>query len=155
MSGKRVVVLSINGRDVEVPARPTDTLLDTLREGLGLTGAKRGCNQGLCGACSVLLDGRTFRSCLSLTLNCTDRTILTVEGLANGNELDPVQEAFVASGAIQCGYCMPGMVLAARALLDENPHPEVDAIREAIGGNLCRCSGYTKIVEAIRMMGHS
>lgn len=155
MSDKRLVVLSVNNRDVEVVVRPSDTLLDTLRDRLALTGAKRGCNQGLCGACTVLVDGRTVRSCLSLTLNSTGRAIRTVEGLAQGDELDPVQEAFVVAGAIQCGYCMPGMVLAARALLDENPRPSVDDIREAISGNLCRCSGYTKVIDAIRMMGQS
>ena len=134
-------------------ARPADTLLETLRDGFGLTGAKRGCDQGVCGACTVLADGRAVRACLSLAINCTGREIRTVEGLARDGDLDPVQRAFVDAGAIQCGFCMPGMVISTKALLDDNPNPTIDEIREAIAGNICRCSGYVKIVEAVRMAG--
>jgi len=145
------VGLLVNGAEVNAEVGFTDTLLDTLRDGLGLTGAKRGCNQGLCGACTVLIDGLAVRACLSLTLNCSDRDIRTVEGLAEDGVLDPVQQAFVDAGAIQCGFCMPGMVLAAKSLLNECADPTVEQIREAISGNICRCSGYAKIVEAVRM----
>lgn len=155
MSDRQRVTLTVNGRQTEVEAGPCETLLKTVRNELGLTGAKRGCDQGVCGACTVLLDGLPVRSCLSLTLNCTGRDVRTVEGLMQNGALDPVQQAFVDAGAIQCGYCMPGMVLAAKALLSANPSPGVEEIREAISGNICRCSGYAKIVDAIRMVRES
>ncbi|MGE0716531.1 MAG: (2Fe-2S)-binding protein [Alphaproteobacteria bacterium] len=155
MSGRRAIVLDVNGEEREILVSPGDTLLDALRNGLALTGAKRGCDQGVCGACTVLVDGLAVRACLSLALNCTDRRIVTVEGLGCDGALDPVQQAFVDSGAIQCGFCMPGMVITARALLDETPAPTVEQIRDAIAENLCRCSGYVKIVDAIRMAGRS
>lgn len=147
--------LRVNGtmRGVETPA--FETLLETLRERLALTAAKRGCNQGVCGACTVMIDGLAARSCLLLSLACTERSILTIEGLMRDGALDPVQEAFVAAGAVQCGFCMPGMVMAARALLNENPRPGIEEIREAVAENLCRCTGYVKIVDAIRMAGQS
>jgi carbon-monoxide dehydrogenase small subunit len=155
MTQTRAIALDINGEVREVVVRPSDTLLETLRDGLALTGAKRGCDQGVCGACTVMVDGLAARSCLLLAVACTERKILTIEGLMRDGVLDPVQEAFVAAGAVQCGFCMPGMVMAARALLDVNPRPEIEEIREAIGENVCRCSGYVKIVDAIRMVGQS
>lgn len=153
MTQTRPVSLDINGEIREVEVRPSDTLLETLRESLSLTGAKRGCNQGVCGACTVMVDGLAVRSCLLLAVACTERKILTIEGLMRDGMLDPVQEAFVAAGAVQCGFCTPGMVMAARALLNVNPRPGIDEIREAIAENLCRCTGYVKIVDAIRMVG--
>lgn len=155
MSETRVIRLNVNDEPREAGVRPSDTLLDTLRDEFQLTGAKRGCNQGVCGACTVLIDGLAVRSCLSLSINCTGREIRTVEGLMRDGMLDPVQRAFADSGAIQCGFCMPGMVLSAKALLNENPNPTIDEIRSAIAGNICRCSGYVKIVDAIRMVGQS
>lgn len=155
MSDTLAVRLNVNDEPRDADVRPSDTLLETLRDGLGLTGAKRGCNQGICGACTVLVDGLAVRSCLSLTVNCTGREILTVEGLMRDGALDPVQQAFIDAGAIQCGFCMPGMVISAKALLNDNPSPTIDEIREAIAGNICRCSGYVKIVDAIRMVEQS
>lgn len=143
------IALEVNGATRETPVSTAETLLETLRVRLGLTGAKRGCDQGVCGACTVMVDGRAVRACLSLTVNCTGLEIVTAEGLARNGALDPVQRAFVDSGAIQCGFCTPGLAIAARALLDENPRPTVEQIREAVSGNICRCSGYVKIVEAI------
>ena len=155
MSEKWAISLSVNDEPCDALVRPSDTLLDTLRDGFGLTGAKRGCDQGICGACTVLIDGQTVRSCLSLSVNCTGRDIQTVEGLTRDGALDPVQKAFTDAGAVQCGFCMPGMVISAKELLSENPNPTVDEIREAISGNICRCSGYVKIVDAIRMAERS
>jgi carbon-monoxide dehydrogenase small subunit len=155
MSETRIIDLNVNNESREADVRPSDTLLDTLRDDFQLTGSKRGCNQGVCGACTVLIDGLAVRSCLSLSVNCTGRDIRTVEGLMRDGELDPVQQAFVDAGAIQCGFCMSGMVLSAKALLNENPTPTIDEIRAAIAGNICRCSGYVKIVDAIRMVEKS
>ena len=155
MSEPRIIDLNVNDESREADVRPSDTLLDTLRDDFQLTGAKRGCNQGVCGACTVLIDGLAVRSCLSLSVNCTGRDIRTVEGLMRDGVLDPVQQAFVDAGAIQCGFCMSGMVLSAKALLNENPTPTIDEIRAAIAGNICRCSGYVKIVDAIRMVEKS
>ena len=143
------IALEVNGATRETPVSAAETLLETLRVRLGLTGAKRGCDQGVCGACTVMVDGRAMRACLSLAVNCTGLKIVTAEGLARNGVLDPVQRAFVEAGAIQCGFCTPGLAIAARALLDENPRPTVEQIREAVSGNICRCSGYVKIVEAI------
>ena len=125
------------------------TLADFLRRDLGLTGTKIGCETGDCGACSVLLDGALVASCLVLAAEADGKQVLTVEGLAAGAMLDPLQEAFVKEGAIQCGFCTPGMLMAARALLDENPSPTGTEVREALGGNLCRCTGYVRIVDAV------
>lgn len=141
--------LSVNGEDWELAVAPNKTLLEVLRNDLGLTGAKEGCQDGTCGACTVLMDGKAIRSCLVLAVEAQGKDILTIEGLSKGDDLHPVQEAFVTHGGVQCGFCTPGMILAAKALLDSNPEPTDKEIRTAISGNRCRCSGYTKIVESI------
>jgi len=146
---KRLVTVTVNGRRREVAVAPTRSLLAMLREDLGLRGTKQGCNEGDCGACTVLLDGVPVNSCLVLALEVEGREVATIEGLAPGPRLHPIQEAFVAVGAVQCGFCTPGMVLTAKALLDRNPHPTRAEVREALSGNLCRCTGYQKIVDAI------
>lgn len=142
--------LKINGEVRQVRADGATTLLDVLRQQMGLNGAKCGCNQGLCGACNVLLDGKAVRSCLVIAATATDREIETIEGLEQNGELSPMQQAFLDTGAVQCGFCMPGMVLSATALARENPKAGVEEIRDAISGNLCRCSGYVKVVDAVR-----
>jgi len=134
---------------------PRHTLLKVLRENLGLTGTKKGCDTGDCGACTVLLNGRPVNSCLVLAVEANGAKITTIEGLAKGDELHPIQEAFIQHGAIQCGYCTPGMVLSAKALLDENPHPSELEVKKAIAGNLCRCTGYVKIIRAIMSVSKS
>ena len=141
--------LTVNGEYYQLTVPPYRTLLEVLREDLGLTGAKDGCATGKCGACTVILDGKSVKSCLILALQANGKEILTIEGLADGDELHPLQKAFIEHGAIQCGYCTPGMILSAKALLDENPHPTEDEIRDALVGNICRCTGYVKIVKAI------
>jgi carbon-monoxide dehydrogenase small subunit len=146
---KERVLLKVNGDLRELYVAPTKTLLDVLREDLGLTGTKESCNLGTCGACTVLVDGQPTLSCLTLALGCEGREILTIEGLMQGNEPHPLQSSFIAHGAIQCGMCSPAMILTGKALLDENPNPSDSEVREAISGNLCRCTGYKKIVEAI------
>lgn len=146
--GQRIK-LKVNGEDYELLIPPNRTLLEALREDLALTGAKEGCQDGTCGSCTVLLDGKPVRSCLVLAVEAEGKEILTIEGLSKGEELHPIQEAFVNYGAVQCGFCTPGMILTAKALLDSNPDPSEEEIREAISGNLCRCTGYVKIVEAI------
>jgi len=143
------IALEVNGAVREIEADAWETLLEVLRDRLGLTGAKRGCNQGVCGACTVLIDGRPMRGCLSLAVNCGGRAITTIEGLAAGDALAPVQQAFVDAGAVQCGFCMPGMLLAAHALLAENPDPSLEEVRAGLAGNLCRCSGYVKPIAAV------
>lgn len=135
------------GRELEVPSMKR--LLDALRDDLRLTGTKEGCGEGECGACSVLVDGEVINSCLVPVCQVQGSAIITVEGLARDGRLDPLQQAFLECGGAQCGICTPGMLIAARALLDENAHPSRDAIKEAIAGNLCRCTGYVKIIDAI------
>jgi carbon-monoxide dehydrogenase small subunit len=147
---KYLITISINSTPFEIAVEPNRTLLDLLRYDLGLTGTKKGCDIGDCGACTVLMDGIPVFSCLVLAVEAEGHEILTIEGLADGFELHPLQKAFVEKGAIQCGYCTPGMVLTAYALLKENPEPTEYEIRRAISGNLCRCTGYQKIVEAIQ-----
>jgi len=146
---RRIVRIAINGllREVAVPANRT--LLDLLREDLDLTGTKHGCGEGDCGACTVLLDGEPVNACLVLAAEAEGREVTTIEGLADGSLLHPVQQAFVDAGAVQCGYCTPGMVLVAAALVARNPSPTESDVRHAISGNFCRCTGYQKIVEAV------
>lgn len=145
----QAVALKINGVERQVLAGATQTLLEVLRDQLGLTGSKRGCNQGVCGACTVMIDGRPVRGCLSLAANCEGSEITTVEGLASAGKLTPVQQALIDSGAVQCGFCTSGMVISAHWLLQRNAKPDSDEIRRTLSGNLCRCSGYRKIVEAV------
>jgi aerobic-type carbon monoxide dehydrogenase small subunit (CoxS/CutS family) len=149
MSEKEMLTLRVNGETRTVAAEPHHTLLEVLREELDLTGTKHGCELGECGACTVLLDGVPILSCLTLPQQIGQGEILTVEGLANGPELHPLQTAFAEEGAAQCGYCTPAMLLSAKALLDANPRPTRDEIAQAISGNLCRCTGYTAIYEAV------
>jgi len=144
------MTLTVNGTPYEVAIEPCQSLLQLLREELHLTGTKEGCSEGECGACTVLLDGKTVDSCLIFALEAQGRDVTTIEGLAQGDQLHPVQKAFAEYGAVQCGFCTPGMILAAKALLDSNPHPTEVEIRQGISGNLCRCTGYVKIVEAIQ-----
>lgn len=147
---KRSVNLKVNGRHTVVHVEPTKTLLDVLREDLYLTGTKRGCESGECGACTVLLNGQPVHSCLILAAELEGQDIMTIEGLSNDpKDLHPIQRAFIEKGAIQCGFCTPGLIMTAKALLDKNPHPSQEEIRYGIAGNLCRCTGYSKIVEAI------
>ena len=146
----RVIRLTVNGAPHEVEVPTYRTLLDCLRNDLGLTGSKEGCGVGVCGACTVLLDGRMISSCIALAVFADGHDVTTVEGLAEDERLHPVQQAFVDAGGFQCGICTPGQVVSAKALLDENPHPSDDEIREWMAGNLCRCTGYYKILESIR-----
>jgi aerobic carbon-monoxide dehydrogenase small subunit len=150
MKRPRTLQLRVNGRVHEVAADPTDRLLDVLREPLGLTGAKEGCGTGQCGSCTVLLDGRPVASCLVFAADAVGCEITTIEGLASADgRLHPLQQAFVEHGAVQCGFCTPGMILAAKAPLDRNPRPTDEEIDYALAGNLCRCTGYVKIREAV------
>jgi len=146
---KRIIQLHVNGEEYEVLTETHKTLLEVLREDLGLTGTKRSCDLGACGACTVLIDGRPQLSCLTLAVDARGKTITTIEGLDQDGTLHPLQKAFVEKGAIQCGFCTPGMILTAKAFLDEHPHPAEREVKKAISGNLCRCTGYVKIVEAI------
>ena len=146
---KRILSFKVNGVSRETAVDSNATLLDVLRQDLFLTGAKEGCGEGACGSCTVLLDGRPVRSCLTLALEARDREVTTIEGLAQGGKLTPVQEAFVERGAVQCGFCTPGMILTATAFLAQNPDPTEEEVRYALSGNICRCTGYAKIVEAV------
>jgi len=144
-----MINIQINGTDHALDVNPIRRLLDVLREDLHLTGTKEGCGEGECGACSVIVDGEVINSCLVPVCQVSGSTILTVEGLARDGRLDPLQQAFLECGGAQCGICTPGMLIAARALLDETPRPSREDIKEAIAGNLCRCTGYIKIIDAI------
>jgi len=146
---KQILQCTVNGEPVEVLVQPYATLLDALREDLGLTGPKEGCGTGDCGACTVHVDGRVVASCLMLAMQARGRQIRTIEGLGTGDTLHPLQDAFVRHGVPQCGFCIPGVLMAAAALLAENPRPSEEEIRYGIAGNLCRCTGYTKMVTAI------
>lgn len=149
---KRLINLTINGDNYEVLTYPNKTLLEVLREDLKLTGTKEACDSGECGTCTILLNGKPVRSCLILAIEAEGKEIITIEGIGKGTELHPIQQAFIEHGAIQCGYCSPGMILTAKALLDENPSPTEEEIKIAISGNLCRCTGYNKIVKAIESL---
>jgi carbon-monoxide dehydrogenase small subunit len=146
---KKLINLKVNGEIYEVAVEPRKTLLDIIRDDLGLTGTKKGCDQGECGSCTVIFNGKAVNSCLVLAVEAEGKDVLTIEGLAKGTKLHPIQEAFINHGAIQCGFCTPGMIMSAKVLLDKNPNPTEKEVRDAIGGNLCRCTGYVKIVEAI------
>ncbi|NCP10321.1 (2Fe-2S)-binding protein [bacterium] len=146
---KRLIKTTINGQDLELAVNPNQTLADLLRYELGLTGTKKGCEMGECGSCTVILDDRPVNSCLVLAVRADGSSITTIEGMETDSGMHPIQKAFVEKGAIQCGFCSPGMILSAKALLDKNPTPDERQIRTAISGNLCRCTGYQKIVEAI------
>ena len=152
---KRKIKLLVNEQEYELLVGPNKTLLDVLRDDLGLTGTKRGCDSGECGACTVLLDGIPVLSCITLACEVEGKRIQTIEGMAKDGELHPVQKAFVEYGAIQCGFCTPGMVLSAVALLKRNKTPNTAEIKKAISGNLCRCTGYIKIIEAIQKAASS
>jgi aerobic-type carbon monoxide dehydrogenase small subunit (CoxS/CutS family) len=145
----RIVNLNVNDEQCQVIVSPAESLLDVLRLKLNKTGTKKGCNEGDCGACTVILNGRPVNSCLVLAVEADGGNILTIEGLAKGAKLHPLQEAFQKYGGLQCGFCTPGMIMSAKALLDENPDPTEEEIRKAIAGNICRCTGYAKIVQSI------
>jgi len=146
---RKLIKLRVDGQDREIMVEPRQTLLDTLRYDLGLTGTKEGCGDGNCGSCTVLLDGQAVNSCLVFAIEVDGHEITTIEGLYKGGKLHPLQQSFIDEGAVQCGFCTPGMILTAKALLDSNPHPTEAEVRLAIAGNLCRCTGYDKIVRAI------
>lgn len=149
-SQARIVSIEVNGELHDVPVRPRHMLVEVLREKIGLTGTKDGCEQGVCGACTVLLDGRPALACMTLAIECDGKTVRTVEGLAAGDRISALQQAFLDQGAVQCGFCTPGVLMSATALLERNPSPTLPEIKKALEGNLCRCTGYNAIVAAIR-----
>ena len=144
------VNMFVNGKPVSLEVKPYARLLDVLREDLGLTGTKEGCGIGECGACTVIVDGETVNTCLTLAASMDGKHITTIEGLMENEKLHPIQEAFIKHNALQCGFCTPGLIMSAKALLDSNPHPSVEQIKVAISGNLCRCTGYEQVVDAIK-----
>lgn len=146
---KTVITLKINGEVHDVAVEPNRTLLDLLREELALTGSKKGCDSGVCGACTVLIDGKPVLGCMTLAIRCQDREILTIEGLSPNGRLHPLQQAAIDHNAVQCGFCTPGWIMTAKALLENTPRPTREDIRQGIAGNICRCTGYKKIEEAI------
>ena len=146
---KHNIRFTVNGEVKELEVQPNKTLLNMLREDLDLIGVKAGCSAGECGACTVLVDNEPVNSCLMLAVEADGKEILTVEGLSDGNSLDPLQESFIEHNALQCGYCTPGMVMSAKALLNRNPHPTKEDVKEALAGNLCRCTGYQRIINAV------
>ena len=150
---KQLIELKVNGESYEAAVDPHRTLLEVLRENLGLTGAKEGCDLGACGACTVLIDGKAVLSCLTLAVDSQEKEITTIEGLAKEGKLHPLQQNFVDHGAIQCGFCTSGMILSAKAMLDKSPKPTEAEVKRGISGNLCRCTGYTGIFEAIQACG--
>jgi carbon-monoxide dehydrogenase small subunit len=147
---KRAIACTVNGNPVEIEVDPAGPLLDAVRDQLGLLGARRGCETGSCGACTVLVDGHAVRSCLFLTGRIAGRRLTTIEGLETTGGLDRLQSAFIEHGALECGYCVPGMILLAKSFLAQNPHPTEEEIRRALASNLCRCTGYVKMIEAVR-----
>jgi carbon-monoxide dehydrogenase small subunit len=146
---KKCIKLKVNGEERELIVEPQRTLVETLRYDLGLTGTKEGCGNGNCGSCTILLDGKTVNSCLIFTVEAEGKEIITIEGISKGGKLHPLQQAFIDEGALQCGFCTPGLIITSIALLDSIPHPTEDQVRHAIAGNLCRCTGYDKIVRAV------
>ena len=151
MGSKHRIQITVNEEVYDLLVQPNRTLLDLIRYDLGLTGTKEGCDEGDCGACTVIVNGKVVTSCLVLAVECDGAQITTVEGLHDGDQLHPIQQAFVDSGAVQCGFCTPGMILTTKALLDEIPNPSEDDIKHYLEGNLCRCTGYTKILDAVNM----
>jgi len=145
------IKFTLNNKPVTMEVEATELLVDALRDRLGLTGTKKACGTGDCGACTVIIDGDAVRSCILLAASMNGKTVLTIEGLGSADNVHPLQQAFVDAGAVQCGYCTPGMILTAKALLDRIPNPTLEDIKEALSGNLCRCTGYTKIIKAVRM----
>jgi carbon-monoxide dehydrogenase small subunit len=152
---KTLVELHVNGEVHSLAVKPNDTLLEALRDHLGFVGTKEGCSVGECGACTVLVNGRAVLSCLTLAVDAVGMEITTIEGVSQGEALDPIQQAFVDHGAVQCGFCTPGMILTAKELLEVQTHPSADEIKHALSGNFCRCTGYTKIIEAIEAASKS
>lgn len=150
-----IVNMTVNGQQREMGVGDEETLLETLRNRLGLKGTKQGCDMGDCGSCTVLLDGLPVLSCLTLAVDAHGRDVVTIEGLSQGENLHPLQEAFHEAGAVQCGFCTPGMILTAKSFLDTNPNPSRDEIKHALAGNLCRCTGYVKIVDAVETAAES
>ncbi len=149
--GKEIASFIVNGNEYDAIIEPHMLLIDVLRDEIGLTGTKYACGAGDCGSCTVLIDGKPSFSCLTLAVTAKGKNILTIEGMADGTALHPIQQAFVVSGAVQCGFCTPGMVLSTKALLDENPEPTREEVKTALAGNLCRCTGYVKIVAAVEV----
>jgi len=150
---KRLIGLLVNGESHEIGVKPCDTLLEVLRDKLGLIGTKEGCGVGECGACTVLREGKPILSCITLAVDAAESNITTIEGISEGDKLDPLQQSFVQHGAVQCGFCTPGMILTGKELLDRVKNPDTGQIKDAISGNLCRCTGYAKIIEAIKAAG--
>lgn len=146
----RKIQIEVNGMKNEVDVQPWDTLLDIIRDKLGLTGTKEGCGLGECGACTVIMNGKTVNSCLVLAVEADGKQVTTIEGLSQGENLHPLQQAFIDQGGLQCGFCTPGMIISAKAMLDENPNPTEEEIKRGISGNFCRCTGYTKIIQSIQ-----
>ncbi|OPY77002.1 MAG: Nicotinate dehydrogenase small FeS subunit [Syntrophorhabdus sp. PtaU1.Bin058] len=144
------IMLNVNGNEHTLQVKPWATLLDVIREDIGLTGAKEGCGEGECGACTVIMDGVAVNACLILAVEANGKHITTIEGLADGEKLHPIQQAFVDIGGLQCGFCTPGMILSAKILLDKNQDPTDEEIRKGLEGNFCRCTGYTKIIQSIK-----
>jgi carbon-monoxide dehydrogenase small subunit len=143
--------LSINGKEYDLQVKPYATLLDVIREDAGLTGTKEGCGVGECGACTVIMDGKAINACIMLAVEANNKNITTIEGLAQGDKLHPIQQAFMEVGGLQCGFCTPGMIISAKVLLDANSNPNDEQIRKGLEGNFCRCTGYTKIIESVKV----
>jgi carbon-monoxide dehydrogenase small subunit len=152
---KRIISLNVNGEMREVAVTPRETLVDVLRDQLGLMGTKRACSIGTCGACTVIIENKAILSCLTLAIECEGHTITTIEGIGGPEGLHPLQQSFIENGAIQCGFCTPGIIMAAKALLDDNPSPDADEIKDALSGNFCRCTGHIKTVEAVKKAAQS
>ena len=147
---KKILSLNVNGNSYEVAINPWQTLLDVLRDELRLIGTKKGCGIGTCGVCTVIMDGKAILSCLTLAIECEGHTISTIEGISTSESLHPIQQSFIENGAVQCGFCTPGIVMTSKALLDENQKPDEDEIKDALSGTFCRCTGHIKIMEAVK-----